>query len=152
MARHRLTIRVKRSVAQRAHGRCEYCLSWAEFSPDTFSVEHIIPVVRGGSHDLSNLALACQGCNNRKFISVEAEDPVNGERVPLFHPRRDRWSDHFAWNEDCTLVLGLTPTGRATAARLALNRPGVVNLRRLLLTVGLHPPDDRGWAGVAPQE
>ncbi len=119
----------------------------AEYSPDTFSIEHIVPVARGGRHDLSNLALSCQGCNNRKFVSMDAEDPVNGERVSLFHPRREYWSDHFAWNEDCTLVIGLTPTGRATVERLDLNRSGVVNLRRLLLIVGLHPPDAREVAG-----
>ncbi len=142
MAGGRLTVRVKERVARRAHGHCEYCRSWAEYSPDTFSIEHCLPLVLGGSDDSSNLALSCQGCNNRKFTSVEAEDPVTGERVPLFHPRRDRWSDHFAWNEDCTLMLGLTLTGRATVEKLDLNRPGVVNLRRLLLTIGLHPPDD----------
>jgi hypothetical protein len=87
---------------------------------------------------MSNLALACQGCNNRKFTRVESEDPVNGERVPLFHPRRDHWIDHFAWNTDATLMIGLTPTGRATIECLRLNRPGVVNLRRILISAGLH--------------
>ncbi|MCP4663357.1 MAG: HNH endonuclease [bacterium] len=143
MNKRRPTARDKEKVARRAHGYCEYCKSRAEFSPDTFSIEHIVPEARNGSHDLSNLALSCQGCNNRKFISIDAVDPTTGERVPLFHPRQDRWSDHFAWNEDCTLLIGLTPTGRATVERLDLNRTGVVNLRRVLLIVGLHPPDER---------
>ena len=34
----------------------------------------------------------------------------------------------------------LTPKGRATVARLQLNREGVVNLRRLLRRIGKHPP------------
>lgn len=71
---------------------------------------------------------------------MEAEDPVDGEKVPLFHPRCDRWSDHFAWNADYTLMVGLTPTGRATIEKLQLNRIGVVNLRRVMLIAGLHPP------------
>ena len=141
MTRRRLTAHDKQAVARRAHGTCEYCKSRADYSPDTFSIEHIVPVGRGGGHDLTNLALSCQGCNNRKFISIDAEDPVNGGRVALFHPRRDLWSDHLTWNEDCTMVMGLTPTGRATVERLDLNRPGVVNLRRLLFIVGLHPPN-----------
>jgi hypothetical protein len=53
------------------------------------------------------------------------------QRVPLYHPRRDRWFEHFAWHEDDTLVIGLTPTGRA-----------VVNLRRVLSLLDLHPPED----------
>ena len=73
---------------------------------------------------------------------MEAEDPVNGERAPLFDPRRDRWSDHFAWNTDCTLMIGLTPSGRATIEKLQLNRIGVVNLRRIMLIAGLHPPEE----------
>ncbi len=50
------------------------------------------------------------------------------------------WSDHFAWNYDFTLVIGLTATGRATVEALRLNRPGVVNLRRALLAIAEHPP------------
>jgi hypothetical protein len=58
----------------------------------------------------------------------------------LFHPREQRWEAHFAWNHDFTLILGVTPTGRATIAALQLNRPGLVNLRRVLYMVGEHPP------------
>jgi hypothetical protein len=38
--------------------------------------------------------------------------------------------------------MGLTPTGRATVETLHLNHEGVVNLRRVLFVVGLHPPDE----------
>jgi hypothetical protein len=110
------------------------------YSPDSFSVEHIIPLVKGGTHDLENLAWSCQGCNSRKYVSIEALDAVTGQTVPLYHPRRDRWFVHFAWNEDYTLVIGLTATGRATLEKLQLNRLGVVNLRRVLVSLELHPP------------
>src|SRR5713101_5553306 len=130
----------KRAVAERAKGCCEYCRCQARFSPDPFSVEHITPRSRGGTSDLSNLALSYQGCNNRKYTSVEAIDPVTGETVPLYHPRQQPWIDHFTWNLDYTLILGLTPTGRATIEKLQLNRAGVINLRRVLRTFGEHPP------------
>jgi hypothetical protein len=142
MSRRRPTARDKETVAQRARGCCEYCRCYAQYSPDPFSLEHIMPIARGGREDLSNLALSCQGCNNRKFTSVEGEDPATGERVSLFHPRRDRWGDHFAWNADFTLMVGVTSTGRTTIEKLQLNRIGIVNLRRLLLDTGLHPPDE----------
>ena len=67
---------------------------------------------------LAPLARACQGCNSRKYVAIEALDPVTGETVPLYHPRRDRWLEHFAWNEDDTLIIGLTPTGRTTVEKL----------------------------------
>jgi hypothetical protein len=43
-------------------------------------------------------------------------------------------------NEDFTRIVGLTPTGRATVSALQINRPGVVNMRRALFAIGLHPP------------
>ena len=105
-----------------------------------FAVEHIDPRSRAGATVADNLAYACQGCNNHKYTRTTAPDPATGTEVGLFHPRRDRWRDHFVWNDDCSEVLGVTPTGRATVAALRLNRPGVVNLRRVLFAAGLHPP------------
>lgn len=139
MAKRRPNTRQKEIVKQRAYDCCEYCCSQEAYSPDTFSVEHIIPLAKGGSNDTDNLAHACQGCNNRKFTSTEAIDPLTGTVVPLYHPRLDRWTVHFAWNESGTSIIGLTPTGRATIEKLELNRSGVINLRRLLAERGLHP-------------
>ena len=135
-----LTSQQRETVADRAQGCCEYCFSQARFSPDPFSIERIIPHSRGGSKELGNLALACQGCNSRKYTHIEALDPVTGETAPLFHSRQHRWAEHFTWNEDFSLLLGLTPTGRATIDRLELNRTGVVKLRRVLYRAGEHPP------------
>jgi hypothetical protein len=135
-----VTAAQRTAVAERALFCCEYCLSQLRFSPDPFSVEHVIPQISDGSSDLDNLALACQGCNGRKYTSTEAIDPVSGKTVPLYHPRRDDWSAHFAWRDDYLHILGLTPTGRATVERLALNREGVVNLRRALRSIRAHPP------------
>jgi hypothetical protein len=98
------------------------------------------PLDRGGTIALDNLALACQGCNNYKYTKTEGRDPVSGDSVSLYHPRQQRWRDHFAWNDDFTLVIGLTPTGRATVKALQLNREGLVNLRRVLYSMGEHPP------------
>jgi hypothetical protein len=140
MNKRRPSAKQREKLRANARGCCEYCLSQEQFSPDTFSVEHVIPWDKGGSNIAKNLALACQGCNNRKFVATQAIDPVSGELASLYHPRRDHWSRHFAWNEDYTLVVGLTPTGRASVVKLALNRPALVNLRRILVKLQLHPP------------
>lgn len=136
----RLNSLQKIQVKERARHCCEYCLSQEDYSPDTFSVEHIIPLVKGGTNRLDNVANACQGCNNHKFVSIEAIDPLTGDLAPLYHPRQQEWEAHFAWNEDSTRIVPLTPSGRATVVKLELNRKGVVNLRRLLREKGLHPP------------
>jgi 5-methylcytosine-specific restriction endonuclease McrA len=98
MAEPRLNAQQREAVTRRARGHCEYCLSQELYSPDPFSVEHIIPLAKGGTHDLENLARACQGCNSRKYVTIEALDPVTGQTVSLYHPRRDSWLEHFAWN------------------------------------------------------
>lgn len=140
MSEPRLTKQQKQKVVRQAGGCCEYCWSQARFAPDPFSIEHIVPRSKGGTDEDGNLALACQGCNGRKYNHIEARDPVNGNLVSLFHPRQQRWEEHFAWNSDFTRVIGLTPVGRATLERLQLNREGVVNLRKVLHDIGEHPP------------
>jgi hypothetical protein len=140
MPEQRISAELRQQVAERADGSCEYCRSQSRYATQPFSIEHIIPRAKGGPTTVENLALACQGCNNHKYDKVEAPDPVSGEIVPLYHPRRDRWDTHFAWSDDFLLIVGLTPTGRATVATLFLNREGVVNLRRLLSAIGAHPP------------
>jgi hypothetical protein len=44
------------------------------------------------------------------------------------------------WPLVAAWMIGITPIGRATVARLHLNRSGVVNLRESLRRLGLHPP------------
>lgn len=130
----------KEFVKERAQYTCEYCISQLLFSPDPFSIEHIIPTSKNGSNDLDNLALSCQGCNNRKYTHIQAIDPITGQMSNLYHPRKDNWNEHFKWNEDCSSIIGLTPKGRATIKRLDLNREGLVNLRKALYAYKTHPP------------
>ncbi|MCW5924530.1 MAG: HNH endonuclease [Saprospiraceae bacterium] len=132
---------VKKFVQQRANGHCEYCLSPADFSPGPFAAEHIIPTMKGGSNDLDNLAFSCQGCNGHKFTSIAALDPLTMQTVRLFNPRHDVWNEHFQWSEDFTYIIGITPVGRATVERLQLNRPTLLNFRKALIAIGIHPPD-----------
>ena len=87
----------------------------------TFHVEHIIPLIRGGVSEASNLALACPGCNLRKSDRTEIIDPTTREVVRLFDPRRDNWTDHFGWDE--LRIVGLTPIGQAMIAVFDLNHP-----------------------------
>jgi hypothetical protein len=131
---------LRREVAQRANQLCEYCRCPAEFSADSFTIDHIQPRQRGGATTLENLAWACFGCNGRKHIKTYSIDPSTGETAAIFNPRQQNWHEHFSWSEDTTQMVGQTPCDRATIEALLLNRPGVINLRRLLASAGLHPP------------
>ena len=54
--------------------------------------------------------------------------------MPLFHPRRDRWTDHFAW--ESTLLVDRTAIGRATVQLLAMNDWERVEVRENLQALG----------------
>jgi hypothetical protein len=138
----RISRRLRQLVERRAARQCEYCRCPLAVTTEPFAVEHVIPTVRGGATRLDNLALSCSGCNGHKYDKVEDHDPVSQSTASLYHPRQQTWSEHFAWNEDYSRVIGLTPTGRATVETLRLNRQGVVNLRRVLFLVGMHPPGE----------
>ena len=140
MNSRRLSQEVREFVAERAGYCCEYCLSQKRYCPDSFDVDHVHPRAAGGANVPSNLAYSCHGCNGSKQRAVSGLDPLTGERTPLFHPRQDDWSDHFHWSHDFLEMFGKTAKGRATVARLKLNREGVVNLREALAKLGRHPP------------
>lgn len=130
----------KRILVERAEERCEYCQCRADYATETFAAEHVIPRSRGGNDELDNLALACSGCNGRKYNKLEVVDPTTGEMTLLFNPRRQNWKEHFGWSKDYTQIIGLTATGRATVTVLQMNRQSVINIRKAMFIMGVHPP------------
>jgi hypothetical protein len=77
----------------------------------------------------SNLALSCHPCNLHKGPNLTAIDPDTRAVVSLFHPRQQTWEQHFILQGP--LVVGLTPTGRATVRLMSMNDPQRVRLRAL---------------------
>jgi 5-methylcytosine-specific restriction endonuclease McrA len=130
----------RKEVFARAKGLCEYCFSPEKYSNSTFEIEHIHPLSKNGKTILSNLALACPSCNKFKSHKTEAIDSKTNKTVLLYNPRRDIWKKHFKWNADFTQIVGLTAKGRITVQILKLNRKNLLNLRKLLISVGEHPP------------
>jgi hypothetical protein len=123
---------VRRLVRERARDRCEYCRTRQEDEPFvTYQVEHVIAIQHGGSDEDENLSLACSHCNLHKGPNLSGIDPETNAIVTLFHPRRQSWADHFEY--DGPLLVGRTPSGRATIRVLAINDPARVELRRELL-------------------
>jgi HNH endonuclease len=136
-----MKISLRKVVSERALDCCEYCQMQAILSHDPFSAEHIIPIAKGGLDDLENLAWSCLGCNLFKAVATHVFDLLSGDLVPLYNPRTDKWADHFQWVENFSLIVGNTPIGRATIIRLKLNRIGLVNLQKVLVAAGKHPPN-----------
>jgi HNH endonuclease len=127
--------RLSRLVQTRAESRCEYCRlpKSASFLP--FQIDHIRAEKHGGITAEHNLALACPHCNRYKGPNIAGVE--GGNLVRLFHPRLDRWQEHF--RTDHGWIYGVTPIGRVTVQVLAMNRPDQLLIRTELLEDGLWP-------------
>jgi hypothetical protein len=92
-----------------------------------FHAEHIIARQHLQDDHPDGLALACDRCNAYKGPNLASIDPQSGLVMALFHPRRHRWEEHF--RIDGGMIVGLTPTGRATVQLLNMNARRRVQLR-----------------------
>jgi len=124
-----------RSVWERAADRCEYCRIPQYAFPLRFQIDHIRAEQHEGETAPENLALACPYCNRRKGPNIAGFDPDSGQMVRLFHPRIDLWNEHFQFVD--ALIVGISPTGRATVQVLALNAEGPLRFRLALIRSGV---------------
>jgi hypothetical protein len=121
-----------------------------------FEIDHIVPrrrwaeyagrspapqrtVLGAGPEHLDNFAWSCPFCNRHKGQQLQGR--VGIRRHSLFHPRQQRWAEHFVLAEGGLLILGLSEVGRATERALHLNdaRPNgplVTRYRALSLAGG----------------
>ena len=117
-------------VRLRAGGLCEYCRISERFTLAEHEIDHVIAVKHGGQTVVENLALCCTVCNRFKGSDIASIDSETGQLTPLFHPRVDRWDDHFEFRNG--EILGLTASGRVTVRLLRMNRRTRIKERQLL--------------------
>ena len=129
--------RLRKQVRERAVDRCEYCRVSQSHDQLPFQVDHVIAEFHHGLTSLDNLAWSCFDCNVYKGTNVAGIDPDSGQIVRLFHPRHDRWNEHFEWND--SRMNGKSAEGRATIDVLRINLPVRLAHRRLLLLLGDSP-------------
>lgn len=125
---------LRQEVVQRAKNACEYCLLPQSTQFLTFHIDHIIAEKHGGAAATDNLSLACPDDNllKRSDIASIDWDHSNGI-VRLFHPRRDKWSQHFEIDMETGAIKPLTPEERVTVFLLQINDPERVMDRKLLI-------------------
>lgn len=128
---------LEQAVRRRSNDACEYCRVPQFAFRQRFPIDHIIARQHGGATDVDNLALCCPRCNLYKGPNIASLDPLDGALTPLYHPRRDRMTDHFRW--EGALLIGLTPPGRATVRLLNINLHRRVLVRQWLSAEGVYP-------------
>lgn len=138
MSRTYVPAELRRLIRNRASECCEYCLTPEAASFVPHEVDHIVAEKHGGPTTAENMALACALFNNAKASDLTSIDPQTGDIVPIFHPRRDQWTDHFRLAD--AEIIPLTPVGRVTVRLLQLNHPDRIVERELLISVNLIRP------------
>jgi 5-methylcytosine-specific restriction endonuclease McrA len=56
---------------KRASGTCHYC--GRKFKPTELTMDHLVPIVRGGRSVHGNVVPACKECNNKKKYLLPSE-------------------------------------------------------------------------------
>ncbi|MBC8115822.1 MAG: HNH endonuclease [Candidatus Saccharimonas sp.] len=119
------------TVRERANHKCEYCQLHQDHSPlAPLQIEHIRPKKHRGTDDSENLALACIDCNLAKSCNIAGIDPDSEQLTSLFHPRLQRWGEHFNWQG--AFIMGTTAVGRTTVDVLDMNSDDRLELRLLI--------------------
>ncbi len=137
MSKTYVSASLRRMVFERAGGNCEYCLIPESLALASHQVDHAISEKHGGETISENLALSCSFCNQAKGSDVGSIDAETGEYIRLYHPRRDRWVEHFQIDRGTGEILGISAVGRVTVRLLQMNRVDYLPERLLLLQAGV---------------
>ncbi|HET6371541.1 MAG TPA: HNH endonuclease, partial [Nitrospiria bacterium] len=65
---------------KRSSGICHYC--GRKFPPRELTMDHIVPIVRGGKSGKGNVVPACKECNSKKkyLLPIEWEEYLSSVR------------------------------------------------------------------------
>lgn len=131
---------LRRLVAQRASGLCEYCLLHESDGYFAFEVEHVIAAKHGGPTSADNLAYACITCNRNKGSDIASISSRTQSLTRLFNPRTHAWGEHFVMRG--LRIEARTDIGEVSIRMLALNGPDRIAERELLAAAGRYPPPE----------
>ncbi|MBM4141475.1 MAG: HNH endonuclease [Nitrospira sp.] len=70
-----------------AEGVCSYCKR--KIAPKELTLDHIVPIIRGGKSTKGNVVPVCKECNNKKKYMLPIEwkeylEKLNNDPLPLF--------------------------------------------------------------------
>ena len=65
------SMEMRNNVYEKTKGKCALCGKFVRF--DLFTIDHIIPLAKGGTNDIENLQCTCKHCNAMKQDFSEKE-------------------------------------------------------------------------------
>jgi 5-methylcytosine-specific restriction endonuclease McrA len=81
-----MTVRLSRqNVFIRDQLTCQYCLK--QISEKRLTIDHVLPLSKGGQHEWTNVVAACSSCNNRKGNRTPEQANMRLLRAPV----RPKW-------------------------------------------------------------
>lgn len=131
------------TIRLEAKNRCGYCLGEQKYILAWLEIEHIHPRAKGGRTVKENLWLACTFCNTFKSSQTHGRDPKTKRKTLLFNPRKQKWRNHFDFDQDLATIIGKTVCGRATVNTLKINNELALETRKQWVGVSWYPPRER---------
>lgn len=96
----RVTKKVKEQLLQQANGKCEYC--GVQVDERIAMIDHKIPLSKGGSSDIDNLAIACPKCN-----ILKADKIIDSFSIPVVESAAKLWIHSFLKSPKITSLISL---------------------------------------------
>lgn len=70
----------RKNIIRRDEYECQYCSR--SLNMDTQTIDHIVPVSRGGKHEWKNVVACCKPCNTKKSNKLLTECGMKLKRIP----------------------------------------------------------------------
>ncbi len=86
----------REEVYNKYEGHCGICGQFVPYS--VFTIDHIVPLSKGGTNKISNLQCACRSCNTLKQ-DILSEDLNNKLLEILTYYMRQHPKDHSIWKQ-----------------------------------------------------
>lgn len=99
---HKTVKLTRKNIFLRDQYTCQYC--GRRFPPSELTIDHVIPISRGGTNSWRNVVTACKECNNRKGNRTPAEAGMRLIKKPTVpslyvHIIRSAKGFHSSWSE-----------------------------------------------------
>ena len=100
--RKKLSLSQRKIIYEKSNGYCQLC--GRKMLYDNFTVDHIIPLGRGGTNDMDNLQGVCKVCNEFK-ANIFPEQFIDRITEIFVYQMEKNYSDNLNWKMARNLLM-----------------------------------------------